>query len=76
VTVVFANCSSAADQGKHNKKKARDLEPQDVKDTSNALEGHAAGTIKRPNPSIFASFSPRNSQESASLSTEIAGWQA
>jgi hypothetical protein len=74
--MVFANCSSAADQGKHNKKKARNLEPQDVKDTSNALEGHAAGAIKRPNPAIFAGFSPRNPQESASLSTEIAGWQA
>jgi hypothetical protein len=74
--MVFANCGSATDQGKHQKKEACDLKPQDMKDPSNALKGDAASAIKRPNPAIFASLSPRYPQKSASLGTKIAGWQA
>ena len=71
--MVLTHSRSTPDQCEHQEEQSRYFQPQDMQHVSNPADRDPACIVNRPNPSIFTGLTSGDAEQSAALSTEIAG---
>ncbi len=71
--MVLTHSRSTPDQCEYQEEQSRYFQPQHMQHASNAADRDPACVVKRPNPAIFTGLTSGDAEQSAALSTEIAG---